>query len=127
MSNNVDYATYSTEEKLVGRWIDGSPIYRKTYTGTVSVTANQRQNIVLESAATCEVDTLVNVGGYMTTGTGSYGKNAIPFSETNSSGTPTEWCEAYVVADTGELRAVRWSSNNRSGLRYAIWVEYTKR
>lgn len=29
-----ELTTYSTEEKVVGTWIDGKPIYRKTFTGT---------------------------------------------------------------------------------------------
>ena len=27
-----DISTYSTDEKIVGTWVDGSPIYEKTYT-----------------------------------------------------------------------------------------------
>ena len=30
MSHNIDFATYKTTEQVVGTWIDGKPIYRKT-------------------------------------------------------------------------------------------------
>lgn len=33
-STNTDYHKYSTEEKIVGEWIDGKPIYERTYTFT---------------------------------------------------------------------------------------------
>lgn len=35
----ADYTSqevYSTEEKRIGTWIDGNPLYQKTFTGTVS-------------------------------------------------------------------------------------------
>ena len=31
--NDDDLHEYSTEEKIVGKWIDGKPIYEKTFTG----------------------------------------------------------------------------------------------
>lgn len=33
-SEKVDFATYSTEEQLVGTWIDGKKIYRRTIFGS---------------------------------------------------------------------------------------------
>lgn len=30
---------YSTEEQVIGKWIDGKPLYRKTITGTTPATA----------------------------------------------------------------------------------------
>lgn len=30
MAHNVDFTTYSTDEKIVGTWIDGKKIYKKT-------------------------------------------------------------------------------------------------
>ena len=31
--NNIN-ANYSTDEQVIGKWIDGKPLYRKVYTGT---------------------------------------------------------------------------------------------
>jgi len=41
----VDKNTYSTSETIVGKWIDGKPIYRKVFTG-LYVTANPSSNWV---------------------------------------------------------------------------------
>lgn len=37
-SSSSDYHVYSTNEKVVGRWIDGKPIYEKTFVFNSSVT-----------------------------------------------------------------------------------------
>lgn len=36
LKRNSTNNNYSTEEQIVGTWIDGRPIYRKTYTGQVT-------------------------------------------------------------------------------------------
>lgn len=41
-TNNSDY--YSTDEKVVGVWTDGRPIYQKTFTGTTDATGNADYN-----------------------------------------------------------------------------------
>lgn len=38
--NNIDANSYSTDERVVGTWIDGKPIYQKTYTGTTPSTVS---------------------------------------------------------------------------------------
>lgn len=52
--------TYSTEEQVVGKWIDGKPVYRKTYTNLgISVTpANVWFDIV--DVGELNIDTLIN-------------------------------------------------------------------
>lgn len=37
-ADDIDFTTYSTEEQVVGTWIDGKPIYRKVLAGTASAT-----------------------------------------------------------------------------------------
>lgn len=44
---------YSTTEKIIGKWIDNKPIYRKVFTGTINDSTTLLQN----------VDTLVNAYG----------------------------------------------------------------
>ena len=33
---------YSTDEKMIGRWIDGKPLYQKTYSDTVSLASGRK-------------------------------------------------------------------------------------
>lgn len=39
-----EISTYSTEEKVVGKWIDGKPLYRKTIEGIVS---KSNENVII--------------------------------------------------------------------------------
>ena len=49
---------YTTTEKVIGTWIDGRPIYRKTYNKSVSLTGS---SITLDSIS--DLDVLLNVYG----------------------------------------------------------------
>lgn len=48
------YQKYSTEEQIVGQWIDGKPIYQKTFTNVTPLLAPNEGTVLLEG-----VDTLV--------------------------------------------------------------------
>ena len=39
-----EISTYSTEEKVIGKWIDGKPLYRKTIEGIVS---KSNENVII--------------------------------------------------------------------------------
>lgn len=43
---------YYTDEVCIGTWIDGKPLYQKTYSGTTPSTANINTNIVVDSIFT---------------------------------------------------------------------------
>jgi len=63
--DNVDYditkgETYSTEETVIGTWIDGKPIYRKVYNITGS---NLTQDVT-----DLHIDTLVKLDGFINDG-----------------------------------------------------------
>lgn len=64
---------YSTEERVVGQWIDGKPIYRKVFAITSpSSTSGSWTDIVNVSY----IDSLISIYGYLLDHTGS----KIPFS-----------------------------------------------
>ena len=50
---------YSTEEQIVGKWIDGKPLYQKTFTGTTSTTTSSDS----VAGTITNLDTLVNSNG----------------------------------------------------------------
>lgn len=124
-SDKVDFATYTTEEQVVGKWINGKTIYRKCYTGTITVTANTRVNVDLE--ANSPVEDIISVGGYMGYSSGTpKGRNSIPSAEGNTQGVMTNYSMVYLVAESNTLRLTRFSSTDRGAQPYAVWVEYTK-
>ena len=49
---NGDLHNYSTEEQVVGTWIDGKPLYEKTFKTTVNVTGSTEyfSNVIVEDA-----------------------------------------------------------------------------
>jgi hypothetical protein len=51
--------TYSTDEHVVGSWIDGRPVYQKTITGTVP-SSSSTQNIQIGA----NVENVLVIGGY---------------------------------------------------------------
>ena len=62
-NSNLSLKNYSTEETVVGTWIDGKPIYRKCYVGTpnISSTIEMVPYIIPNSINCNDIDTLVNV------------------------------------------------------------------
>ena len=124
-SDKVDFTTYTTEEQVVGKWINGKTIYRKCYTGTITITANTRVNVDLE--ANSPIEDIISVGGYMGYSSGTpKGRNFIPSAESNTSGVMTNFSTVYLVADSNTLRLTRFSSSDRGAQPYGVWVEYTK-
>ena len=58
--NNL--STYSTNEQVIGIWIDGKPIYRKVYQGTTSSTDGGNATI---SSGITNLDTIIRMEGYI--------------------------------------------------------------
>lgn len=66
-----DMNVYSTEEKIVGTWIDGKPIYRKVITSTFGLPSGGRKTLTLSNFGVNNVETPISStiissdGGYM--------------------------------------------------------------
>lgn len=56
------YDVYSTNETVIGTWIDGKPIYRKTF-NNISVTSSEYSVIPIATGLT--IDNLINISGYL--------------------------------------------------------------
>lgn len=60
---------YSTEEQVVGEWIDGKPVYQKTWIGlSISTGASANAWIDIVLAEPSDVDTFVNCTLYTNSG-----------------------------------------------------------
>ena len=57
-----NFNKYSTTEEVVGTWIDGKPIYRKTF-NNISVTSSEYSVIPIATGLT--IDNLINISGYL--------------------------------------------------------------
>ena len=57
-----NFNKYSTTEEVIGTWIDGKPIYRKTF-NNISVTSSEYSVISIATGLT--IDNLINISGYL--------------------------------------------------------------
>lgn len=109
---------YSTSEINTGaKWIDGKTIYRRVFTGTVSWSANSRENVILWSGS--PIADMIQVGGWVQYGTS--GKDIVPLSYG-----PHDYRNLYVQNGTNNLILAIESSASGSNNSYQIWIEYTK-
>ena len=63
---NQNIMNYSTNEQVIGKWIDGKPLYRKVY--TITSMTNSNTNL----ASISDVETPVNISGFIITSTNKY-------------------------------------------------------
>ena len=56
---------YSTDEKVVGSWITGKPLYQRTFVGTIPSTSGESGDFATITNDASLIDNLTLVGGYM--------------------------------------------------------------
>lgn len=108
----VDKNTYSTSETIVGKWIDGKPIYRKVFSGLSISTANTGETFVNTNCAIpTDAETLIYEG--------CYGSN----SNTNLYEFHFSSANASFDSNTGKLTV--WTGRNAGTIKRIV-IEYTK-
>ena len=100
---------YSTEEQVIGTWIDDKPIYKKTYHGTTTFDLDESSQLLIP--ASVNVDKIINCSGYLTENSGN---NVLTVNEVR----------IVKVADNRVL--FQSTNNNLKNCPYAITFEYTK-
>lgn len=103
--NGEQFTTYSTEEKVVGQWIDGKPVYRKVVL-TASAITLARDNWV---SLGISLSNVIPINGY------------VPAENKTSSTYPIQW---YV--NNGIVTAMCFRSSQTMGKNAPIVLEYTK-
>ena len=102
--------TYSTTEKIIGTWIDGKPVYQKTFVGNYA-----SGSVLIEN-----VDVLVNVKGQADSGGN---KRLIPYYELYGS----TIYEAKLQIDTKKRLVTATQIGSAAAAYYwIVTVEYTK-
>ena len=74
---------YSTEERVIGTWIDGKPLYQKVYKTKAPDTANS--NLAVQSISDIPFDMIFIAGGFLDIDGYSYELNTVIGSQTDSS------------------------------------------
>jgi hypothetical protein len=114
----ISGASYSASEQKTGEtWIDGKPIYRRLFTGTITAAVNELYRVSLIPTGISEV---IKSDGWWDSGS-SGSKFALNcFTNDNLS---------YSFLITGPTGEVFWKSQSfatRTNSPYKIWIEYTK-
>lgn len=104
-----DLNTYSTNEQVIGKWIDGKPIYKKTYNGITTFDLDSSSQLLIP--ASVNVDKIINCSGYVTE---LNGRNVLTTDEVR-----------IVKVDSNKV-LFQSANNNLKNSPYAITFEYTK-
>ena len=59
--NDDNLHEYSTEEKVVGKWIDGKPIYEITYYNETPISSSTYNNFVSTGIILNNIDNIINI------------------------------------------------------------------
>lgn len=103
-----NFQEYSTGEQVVGKWIDGKPIYQKTFSGTVASTSTS-----LFSVSSLSPEHFINIRGNVVVSGYQF---SIPYYQSQSS--------MYDVFYYDEN--IEWRSSSNSSTDYWITIQYTK-
>ena len=102
---------YSTEEKVVGRWIDGKPLYQKTITELVTPNASYGKIYGMDNIE------VINYSGIL------YGSNTnITISGSNFGGSHSEYFDIW--SDGGSFYVCTDSSHYNKSM--ILTIQYTK-
>lgn len=120
---------YSTTEQIVGKWIDGKPIYQKTYNETITTYIDYGHRRMFLSSAIPNVETMVNCNNvYFDEGDNEWYGSTFTTSSTAQGNILQRNVFAYVNPASHEL-TVRHQSDTSLALTsvtFICTVQYTK-
>ena len=109
----IDPYTYSTTETRVGTWVNGKPLYRRVFSGTVA------------SATSTLVATIPNITVRHTYGSLQFGNNANNFHQIGAYANANFYSLVQFNADSSQLTI--WTpATGYAGKSYVLTIEYTK-
>lgn len=106
---------YSTDETMIGRWIDGKPLYQKTLSIDITPSSSSRTWYDLSDLTSLSIDTFVTVFGRWLDETTSKSYN---FSDSQSPST--------VAYNGTQKKLVMVSTGTQARMRGFITLQYTK-
>lgn len=121
-ANSYNYSNendYSTSEKIVGTWVDGSTLYQKTYIGT---TSSSGSSTTVDSSFTYKIKRFFGALSYSSTSINNGGNIVMIGYGIDSN-------EGRLYAYTYNNKLYLWgssSSYNFNNRGYALTVQYTK-
>lgn len=96
-----EWHEYSTEERVVGKWIDNKPIYEKTYTFSTAITINTSATTV-SGIDTSNMHEIIECKAIRTPNTSSsYNRPAVlyPQAVKNGNAVDLSWYQSFAGID----------------------------
>lgn len=118
--------TYSTDEKIVGTWVDGSNIYEKTI--IINSLGYETAGEFLEVGTIDDCNELISLKGIIWNSTGTKARD-LPFisADLNTANTKTATLTFEKTADHGNDNAIMfYSSDTWATAKLVINARYTK-
>ena len=122
--NEMTEEIYSTEEQVIGKWIDGKTLYRKCYTGVLNA-SDRFQKIDTRGV----IDKIINAKGFiqLLDDDGNYTKHQYLVEEINSSPTSATNAWGKILRNSDAYRIVQFNfGTDLINAKYEIALEYTK-
>ena len=115
---------YSTNEQVVGTWINGKPLYQKVLTGTLQdySTSTVNNDIIVDTNAT---NVIVKVAQVKRTNGNIYPFSVAPYQWDIDNETNVQKGLAYTIRNNNTIRIIQHDTSNNSAT-YTIIVCYTK-
>lgn len=109
---------YSTTERVVAKWIDGKPIYRRVFEYNTAITYSHSP-IMITVGTIANLDSIVTLRGY------DYTNNAV-IPRCVVLDTITVTCDIYIVENNAIILRLYRSDGNQTISKLRIIAEYTK-
>ena len=118
--------SYTTSEQDTGKvWIDGKPIYRRVFTGTITAAAQAHIQTTLLPLTASHTHNIIGYGGQWVYGAGGECAMIVGMSYDSSGGYGSALINRKNSTPYG-ISLVTFSHNARTNSPYQVWVEYTK-
>ena len=116
---------YSTDEKMIGRWIDGKPLYQKTVTMLVPTTSSDGTSAINQVSAPSNIDMINSFNAVMVMSTGNGNIHSLPMTPTGS--TASGILRTFVFYNRADEDIVCQNTRvSNNGSTAYITIQYTK-
>lgn len=106
---------YSTTEHVVGKWIDGSDLYERTFTFSFTCTSND-QTTIIETLAS-GIDVKIISEGYVLRDNSRFKSAIYP---------PNDIYYAFIVSNSDNTLNIRIGNSDESPISGNVTIQYTK-
>ena len=118
---------YSTEEQVIGQWIDGKPVYQKTVTGIIADTPSSGTSVATEvDLSSLNISSIVRMDGVYASITNPAWTFMLIGRISDNSGADTLTTVQMTYGNTNHKLVIRNSMPGGNGATFYATLQYTK-